>query len=354
MAASAKEKKATRITTACNPCRSRKQKCSGERPACEQCLEYNRACAWPAQLKRGPAKGYIEALEHRLYETETVLLKILPHISQSQLASILSDMSSGSTSGEERGGGRPVYAPISPLRKRGVEYWKSYPLSSVQNIRKWEQDCHALRRARLNNVSQYDDSSLSSSVPSKRLKLSEETESSSSDLGGKRGEVDNTSPSFDGRSPTTEPPPPPPPHHHDSGFISHSQAHTHRLFRSPPQQQQQINVDALHVSPPAEEDLSSEELHSTSTTTTYGRHTQQQGRPLSEEERPLDATGSYYVVDHNTLSQLAFLKGGGGGSSSSGGGSGSSSFAPSAPPAPQELSSWDAAPPIKFQQQFLW
>lgn len=241
-----------------------------------------------------------------------------------------------------------MYAPISPLRKRGVEYWKSFPLSSVENIRKWEQDCHALRRARANNnnnVSHYDDSSLSSSAPSKRLKRSEEAESSSSDLGGRREEVDNnTSPSFDDRSPTTEPPPH---HHHDSGFVSHM----HRSYRSP-QQHQQINVDALHVSPPAEEDLSSEDLHSASTTTAaaYGRHSQQHGRPLSED---------YYVVDHNTLSQLAFLKGGGSGVSSSSNGAGggaaaSSSFALSAPPAPQELSSWDAAPPIKFQQQFLW
>ncbi|KAL1970660.1 hypothetical protein VTN77DRAFT_4304 [Rasamsonia byssochlamydoides] len=327
MAASAKEKKASRITTACNPCRSRKQKCSGERPACEQCLEYNRACAWPEQLKRGPAKGYIEALEHRLHETETVLLKILPHISQNLLASILSDVSASTASDD---GGRPVYAPISPLRKRGVEYWKSFPLSSVENIRKWEQDCHALRRSRSSNISHYDADGIDSSAPSKRLK---------------RFEGEGTSPSFDDRSPTTEP-------RHDS-VDSRFASHSHRPYRS-----QQLDalqhMSPTHHAPPAEEDISSE--------STYDRHhhhhhidrpeqqqqqQQQQQDRLSEEHRPLDAIadaaetgpGSYYVVDQNTLSQLAFLKGGGG-------------FA--APSAPQELSSWDAAPPIKFQQQFLW
>ncbi|KAJ9404497.1 transcriptional regulator family: Fungal Specific TF [Paecilomyces variotii] len=57
MALTSREKKASRITTACNPCRARKQKCSGERPRCEQCLEYGRPCAWPEQLKR--RKSYI-------------------------------------------------------------------------------------------------------------------------------------------------------------------------------------------------------------------------------------------------------------------------------------------------------
>ncbi|KAJ5308849.1 hypothetical protein N7508_004228 [Penicillium antarcticum] len=42
MATKSKEKRPGRITIACNVCRSRKQKC----------LEYNRPCNWPEQLRR--------------------------------------------------------------------------------------------------------------------------------------------------------------------------------------------------------------------------------------------------------------------------------------------------------------
>src|SRR5689334_7169036 len=35
----------------------------------------------------GPAKGYIEGLEHRLHEAETLLLQVLPLIPSDQLAS---------------------------------------------------------------------------------------------------------------------------------------------------------------------------------------------------------------------------------------------------------------------------
>ncbi|UKZ60874.1 uncharacterized protein TrAtP1_002142 [Trichoderma atroviride] len=36
-----------------------------------------RECVWPKLYKRGPAKGYIEALEQRLAVTEAVLLQLL-------------------------------------------------------------------------------------------------------------------------------------------------------------------------------------------------------------------------------------------------------------------------------------
>ncbi|KAL4982256.1 hypothetical protein BDW68DRAFT_61924 [Aspergillus falconensis] len=118
----------SRITTACNSCRHRKQKCSGNRPKCIQCLEHRRSCDWPEQLKRGPAKGYIEALERRLQETESILLGLLEQVSDSQLAeSILG----------------PHYdLPAQPRSaKRGSEHWKLFPLRSVQEIRAWQEDC---------------------------------------------------------------------------------------------------------------------------------------------------------------------------------------------------------------------
>ncbi|KAL4922770.1 hypothetical protein BDW62DRAFT_2843 [Aspergillus aurantiobrunneus] len=114
----------SRITTACNSCRLRKQKCSGNRPKCMQCLDHHRTCNWPEQLKRGPAKGYMETLERRLQETENLLLGLLEQVSDSQLS-------------------ESIPHPTAQLRsgKRGSEYWKLFPLRSVQEIRSWQDDC---------------------------------------------------------------------------------------------------------------------------------------------------------------------------------------------------------------------
>lgn len=43
----------SRISGACNACRTRKQKCSGDRTGCAQCREAGHECTWPAQKKRG-------------------------------------------------------------------------------------------------------------------------------------------------------------------------------------------------------------------------------------------------------------------------------------------------------------
>ncbi|KAL3461445.1 hypothetical protein BJX64DRAFT_156013 [Aspergillus heterothallicus] len=113
----------SRITTACNSCRTRKQKCSGNRPACIQCLQHRRNCDWPEQLKRGPAKGYIDALEHRLQETESLLMGLLEQVTDSQLSSSI------------------PHAMTQPRPgKRGSEYWKRFPLRSVEGIRSWQED----------------------------------------------------------------------------------------------------------------------------------------------------------------------------------------------------------------------
>ncbi|KAJ9299050.1 transcriptional regulator family: Fungal Specific TF [Paecilomyces variotii] len=146
-----REKKASRITTACNPCRARKQKCSGERPRCEQCLEYGRPCAWPEQLKRGPTKGYIETLEHRLHETEHLLLNLLGHISDDELSKILSEgkvTSNSNTNLDVHQKNNSIIPPLSlssTTRKIGADYWKQFPLSSIESIRRWERDCYRHR-----------------------------------------------------------------------------------------------------------------------------------------------------------------------------------------------------------------
>ncbi|RAK81080.1 Zn(II)2Cys6 transcription factor domain-containing protein [Aspergillus fijiensis CBS 313.89] len=140
--APSKATKVSRITVACNSCRFRKQKCNGNKPVCTQCHQHNRRCDWPEQLKRGPAKGYIEALEHRLQETESLLLKFLAHMSDAQISSSIhsaqSDIHPGMTAARSP---PPSYTPSSRSGKRGTEYWKQFPLNSVQDVRAWQQDC---------------------------------------------------------------------------------------------------------------------------------------------------------------------------------------------------------------------
>jgi hypothetical protein len=221
-----------------------------------------------------------------------------------------------------------VYSPISPQRKRGVEYWKSFPLSSVDNIRRWEQDCRSLRRSSRSSISNasiinhsydadtatmMDSSALSSPSSSKRLKRSADDDTAAFDghrpaaaLQQPRSEEDLSSEEIQSATSTYGHPHnryrPPPPHHHHP--------HMNRSEQQDPDQDR----DAHRLSPP-------------------------------EESGPAGSnSSSYYVVDHhNALSQLTFLKGGGG-----------SFVGQQQPSGPPQLSSWDAAPPIKFQQQFLW
>ncbi|KAE8353150.1 hypothetical protein BDV28DRAFT_157257 [Aspergillus coremiiformis] len=134
--ASTKAAKASRITTACNACRFRKQKVQ---PVCTQCLQHNRRCDWPEQLKRGPAKGYIESLEHRLHETENVLLQVLSRISDAQLSASIAQNKQQHRS--RHSNGDSLYCPFPRLGKRGAEYWKEFPLDTAHRIREWQYDC---------------------------------------------------------------------------------------------------------------------------------------------------------------------------------------------------------------------
>ncbi|KAJ5654499.1 hypothetical protein N7490_001502 [Penicillium lividum] len=128
-------KRPSRATTACAACRSRKQKCSGEKPVCGQCLEYNRPCKWPEHLKRGPAKGYVEALEHRLQVTESVLFKLLSDIPDSQLKASFPENAAS------RRECATSYVPLARIEKKGIDHWSLHPLDTAKNIRNWQLSC---------------------------------------------------------------------------------------------------------------------------------------------------------------------------------------------------------------------
>ncbi|KAF9885789.1 hypothetical protein FE257_012371 [Aspergillus nanangensis] len=119
--------------------------CNGNRPVCAQCLQHSRQCDWPEQLKRGPEKGYIEALELRLRDTEDLLLNTLSQISDTQLETVL-----GSDPSNEQSHAGHEQHPSRVIRqaKRGNDYWKRFPLDTTQNVREWQRDCSDHERYR--------------------------------------------------------------------------------------------------------------------------------------------------------------------------------------------------------------
>lgn len=88
-------------------------------------------------MTSGPAKGYIDALEHRLHETEDILLRLLAQISDDQLSTALADHFESQESSDVDGFSSEPYLRLG---RRGVNYWKSFPLNSPENIRNWERD----------------------------------------------------------------------------------------------------------------------------------------------------------------------------------------------------------------------
>lgn len=94
-----------------------------------------------SSFRRGPAKGYIEGLEHRLHDAESLLLQVLPHVSTEQLQAATSSLANQDT--HESGRDSPDRRSSPPVlnKKTGIEYWENFPLTSVAGIRRWQQDC---------------------------------------------------------------------------------------------------------------------------------------------------------------------------------------------------------------------
>ncbi|KAI9304853.1 fungal-specific transcription factor domain-containing protein [Cunninghamella echinulata] len=70
--------KRQRVSKACEQCRSKKTKCDGITPACGICTSQNLECTYKAvSKKRGPPKGYIEAIEGRLHRLEALIGSII-------------------------------------------------------------------------------------------------------------------------------------------------------------------------------------------------------------------------------------------------------------------------------------
>ncbi|ORY02156.1 hypothetical protein K493DRAFT_312150 [Basidiobolus meristosporus CBS 931.73] len=66
--------KRQRVSKACDNCRRRKVRCDGTQPICSNCKALGITCTYnDTTKKRGPPKGYIEAIESRLHRMEHIL-----------------------------------------------------------------------------------------------------------------------------------------------------------------------------------------------------------------------------------------------------------------------------------------
>ncbi|ORY04154.1 hypothetical protein K493DRAFT_59036 [Basidiobolus meristosporus CBS 931.73] len=66
--------KRQRVSRACDNCRRKKVRCDGAQPICSNCKTIGIECTYnDTTKKRGPPKGYIEAIESRLHRMEHIL-----------------------------------------------------------------------------------------------------------------------------------------------------------------------------------------------------------------------------------------------------------------------------------------
>ncbi|KAH7127531.1 hypothetical protein EDB81DRAFT_143875 [Dactylonectria macrodidyma] len=133
---------------ACNGCRARKQKCDESRPVCSRCHTLNQPCVWPVSRKRGPAKGYTEALEHRLRETETALLRLWMTTTEDsvELAFKQNDHLPGSSSLSSNDG-QQAPSRAGPNKAHVISQWEDFPLTSAQDIGRWAREAKGAIKA---------------------------------------------------------------------------------------------------------------------------------------------------------------------------------------------------------------
>jgi hypothetical protein len=83
-------------------------------------------------VNRGPAKGYTEALESRLCDTEEVLSSLLSYLSADDVSEALFRSSVDSTSSS-----RSYSGDLLADRKEAVKIWTKFPLKTDGDVQRW-------------------------------------------------------------------------------------------------------------------------------------------------------------------------------------------------------------------------
>lgn len=87
--------KRQRVSRACDLCRKKKIKCDGASPICSNCQTFSLECTYKdTTKKRGPPKGYIEAIENRLHKLEGFLNEIVKEEKDPRTQELLKELRS--------------------------------------------------------------------------------------------------------------------------------------------------------------------------------------------------------------------------------------------------------------------
>ncbi|KAI8986988.1 fungal-specific transcription factor domain-containing protein [Pilobolus umbonatus] len=130
------DSKRQRVSKACEQCRRKKVKCDGNSPYCNNCVNLNLQCTYKESTKkRGPPKGYIEAIEGRLHRLEALLGSII-HEDDPRSQAILAELNAPL----ETAYGELVRP--RPMRRETLSGYEAEcgPLSTTETIVKREQD----------------------------------------------------------------------------------------------------------------------------------------------------------------------------------------------------------------------
>ncbi|RIA86805.1 fungal-specific transcription factor domain-containing protein [Glomus cerebriforme] len=135
--------KRKRLTQACDACRKKKVKCSGEKPTCNNCTRLGTTCTYlPSTRKRGPRVGLVESLEKRLQQME----KLLQPLKEQGLVDDIDDKQTPAysvkkprlnNSADDVPFSRFGVDPTTPTQDNSVNYTRS--ALNVQNVSQFQQ-----------------------------------------------------------------------------------------------------------------------------------------------------------------------------------------------------------------------
>ncbi|KAL2001210.1 hypothetical protein VTN02DRAFT_2096 [Thermoascus thermophilus] len=205
------------------------------------------------------------------------------------------------TTARTRGNGSSPCAHLSPMRKKGVEHRRAFPLTTVENIRRWQRDCLGRTRPAPNEP-ETDIETADSCLPSTG-RQNVESEAPNDTESAFEGNHSNSRELGPRPTPSVYGPKTDPSSGQTEGAVSPS-------------------ISEVNVSAPWD-------------VTRMKTRRREAYRPfyMPAEAENSDSCGTF---DATSSSQSPLSR------------------RNLAPKAPQELSSWIAAPPVKFQRQFLW
>lgn len=225
-----------------------------------------------------------------------------------------------------------IIPPLSSTtRKTGAEYWKRFPLSSTESIRRWERDCyHHHHHAGWTGV--FSSGLCSSSPGDSVVRRDTDLSLSSIDDSSSRGTAARTH-----IEDTAIEDPPVPSEQSPTKRQRTSWSDRRSIFQRESEQEPGMRGPVSCSS--------SEETPRKGIIQQYqdlNRQAEDQNDPHTNGTVPFSADGrEYQIANRNTGTTPSQIV--------------DSIYASTpTPTAPMELSSWIAAPPVKFQRQFLW